>query len=130
LGETDDLILRLYQAFRRQDLDELIDGMHPDARFKAVPSARTYVGRDEIRQFFENDIDSLAEFDFRVVNVQAEGDRALIHGRNRIREDGDLHDAPIYWVGQVRDGMLHRFDPFTQIEEATAVFRGETTAGP
>ena len=30
----------MYRAYRRQDLDELIDGMPPDARFKPVPSAR------------------------------------------------------------------------------------------
>jgi len=34
LGETEDLILALYGAFRRQDLDVVVGGMHPDATFK------------------------------------------------------------------------------------------------
>jgi ketosteroid isomerase-like protein len=128
LGDTEDLILRLYSAYRRQDIDELIDGMHPEAAFKPVPSARTYHGREDIRLFFEQEIHELAEFDFRVLSVQEDGDRALLHGKNRIRESGELRDAPIYWVSGVRDGMLHTFEPYARIEDAAAAF-GRTAAG-
>jgi ketosteroid isomerase-like protein len=125
LGDTEDLILGLYRAYRRQDLDELIDGMHPDAQFKPVPSARTYHGRDDIRLLFEHDIHMLPEFDFRVLAVEAEGDRVLLHGKNRIREAGDVRDAPIYWVGEFSDGLLHRFEPYARLDEATAAFGGQ-----
>jgi len=122
LGEPEDLILGMYRAYRRQDLDELIDGMHPDARFKPVPSARVYEGRDDIRLLFEHDIHMLAEFDFRVISVQERGDCVLLHGKNRIREAGHVRDAPIYWVGRFRDRLLEHFEPFERIEEADAAF--------
>ena len=128
MGDTEDLILRLYTAYRRQDLDDLMDGMHPEVRFRPVPSARQYIGRDDLRLFFEDEIHDLAEFDFRVITVQEEGDRALLHGRNRIREGGDLRDAPIYWVSTIRDGMMDTFEPYADHDEALAAFRGE--AGP
>jgi ketosteroid isomerase-like protein len=124
LGEMEDLILGLYGAFRRQDLDELVAGMHPEASFQPVTSARVYRGRDEIRRLFEVEIHTLAEFDFRVITVQERGNRALLHGRNRIWADGGVHDAAIYWVAESRDGMLHSFEPFTAIEDATAAFSG------
>jgi ketosteroid isomerase-like protein len=124
LGETQDLILGVYGAYRRQDLDDLIAGMHPDAVFKPVPSAATYRGRDEIRRFFEHDIHELAEFDFRVVTVQESGARALLHGKNRIHEGGELRDAPIYWYAEVKDGMLYRLYPYAQISDAAAAFQG------
>ena len=73
----------MYRAYRRQDLDELIDGLHPDAHFKPVPSARTY----------------------------------------------HVRDAPIYWVGRFRDGLLENFDPYDQIDDATAAFGGRTADG-
>jgi ketosteroid isomerase-like protein len=129
LGETEDLILALYGACRRQDVDELIAGMHPDASFKPVPTAATYRGREEIRRFFEHDIHTLAEFDFRVVFVQDSGARALLHGKNRIREAGELRDAPIYWYAEVRDGMLHTFEPYAEIFEATAAFEAGKDQG-
>jgi ketosteroid isomerase-like protein len=122
LGETADLILALYGAYRRQDLDALVAGMHPDAAFKPVPSAPVYRGRDEIRRFFEHDIHSLAEFDFRVITVQEAGFRALLHGKNRIRDVEEVRDAPIYWYAEVRDGMLHTFEPYAEIADATAAF--------
>jgi ketosteroid isomerase-like protein len=124
LGQTEDLVLAIYGAYRRQDIDEVVAGMHPDAVFKAVPSGVTYRGRDEIRRFFEDEIHSLAEFDFRVVTVQEDGQRALLHGKNRIRDAGEVRDAPIYWYAEVRDGMLHRLQPYAEISDATAAFEG------
>ena len=118
----------MYRAYRRQDLDEVIDGMHPDAQFRPVPSARSYHGRDDIRLLFEHDIHTLAEFDFRVVNVQEQGDRVLLHGKNRVRGSDEVRDAPIYWVGQFRDGLLRWFDAFEKIEDAAAAF-GPDPAG-
>jgi ketosteroid isomerase-like protein len=118
----EDLILGLYSAYRRQDLDELIDGMHPDAQFTPVPSARVYHGRDDIRLLFEHDIYTLAEFDFRVLAVQEDGECVLLHGKNRIREAGQVRDAPIYWVGRFRDRLLHTFEPYERIEDAAAAF--------
>ena len=129
MGEPADLILGLYSAYRRDDLDELIDGMHPDAQFRPVPSARVYNGRDDIRLLFEHDIYRLAEFDFRVLAVQEHGDRVLLHGKNRIREGGNVRDAPIYWVGEFIERMLHRFEPYDRMEDAAAAFGGEPIAG-
>jgi ketosteroid isomerase-like protein len=125
LGDAEDLILGLYGAYRRQDLDELIGGMHPDAQFRPVPSARMYHGRDDIRLLFEHDIHLLPEFDFRVVSVQEDNDRVLLHGKNRVREEGGMRDAPIYWVGYFRDGLLHWFDAYDGIEAATTAFGSE-----
>ena len=100
--------------------------MHPDAQFRPVPSARSYHGRDDIRHLFEHDIHTLAEFDFRVVDVREDGDNVLLHGKNRIREAGNVRDAPIYWVGCFRDRLLYRFDAFDGIEEAMAAYGSET----
>ena len=112
----------MYSAYRRQDLDELIGGMHPQARFRPVPTARVYEGRNDIRLLFEQDIHTLAEFDFRVISVQERGDCVLLHGKNRIREAGDVRDAPIFWVGRFRDRLLESFEPFERLEDADAAF--------
>jgi ketosteroid isomerase-like protein len=129
LGEAENLILGLYSAYRRQDLDELIVGMHPDADFKPVPSARVYHGREDIRLLFEHDIYTLAEFDFRVLSVMEDGDYVLLHGKNRIREAGQMRDAPIYWVGRFRDGLLEKFEPYERLEDANAAFGGGVSRG-
>ena len=122
LGETEDLILALYGAFRRQDLDVVVGGMHPDATFKPVSSAQTYRGREEIRRFFEHDIHGLAEFDFRVLTVQESGSRALLHGRNRVRSADEVRDVPIYWYAEVEDGMLRTFRPYAQLADAIETY--------
>jgi ketosteroid isomerase-like protein len=125
LGDAEDLILGIYRAYRRQDLDEVIGAMHPEAQFKPVPSARVYKGRDDIRLLFEEDIHQLAEFDFRVISVQEQDSRVLLHGKNRVRGSGGMRDTPVYWVGEFNDGLLYRFEPFSDLDEATEAFGGE-----
>jgi hypothetical protein len=125
LGEPEDLILGLYSAYRRDDLDALVAGLHPEAEFKPVPTARTYRGREDIRLLFEHDIYRLAEFDFRVLSVQEQGECVLLHGKNRVRDEREVHDAPIYWVGEFRDSLLRRFAPFERYEDALSALGGE-----
>jgi ketosteroid isomerase-like protein len=127
LGETEDVILALYGAFRRQDLDVLVAGMHPDAVFKPVTTSQTYRGREEIRRFFEHDIHELAEFDFRVLTVQESGPRAVLHGRNRVRSADDVRDLPIYWYAEVDDGMLRKFEPHAQLADAMEAYEAGGT---
>jgi hypothetical protein len=122
VGRTEELILKLYEAFRRQDIDELVGGMHPKAEFKPVPSSRAYLGPEDIRLFFEKDIYELAEFDFRVVSVLEYGDKALLFGRHRIWEDDELKDKSIFWASEVEDGMLAKFEPFERITDAVSAF--------
>ena len=110
LGETEDLILALYGAFRRQGLDVVVGGMHPD-------------------------IHGLAEFDFRVLTVQESGSRALLHGRNRVRSADEVRDVPIYWYAEVEDGMLRTFRPYAQLADARSRLTGRggpkaSQAGP
>jgi ketosteroid isomerase-like protein len=129
VGRTRDLILRLYGAYRRQDIDEVIDGMHDSAEFRPVPSTRVYHGPDDIRTFFEHDIDELEEFDFRVASVLEQDEQALLIGRYRQWEEGDLKDKSIFWIADVEDGKLCHFDPFDNISDAMAAFKGRLAAG-
>jgi hypothetical protein len=64
-----------------------------------------------------------------VLAVQEDGDHVLLHGKNRIREAAHMRDAPIYWVGRFRDGLLENFEPYARIDDATAAFRAGTAGG-
>jgi ketosteroid isomerase-like protein len=118
-----DTILRLYAAYRRQDIDEVVAGMHDQARFQAVPSTRVYKGPDDIRLFFEKEIHEIAEFDFRVESVEESAHVVLLMGRFRIFEDGEAKDHPIAWLSAMRDGQILEFQPFTNPQEAVEKFR-------
>ena len=86
MGETEDLILAIYGAYRR--------ARHPLARRVRLPAR----------------------------HPQEAGPVALLHGKNRIREAGEMRDTPIYWFAEVRDGWLHTFRPYVEISKATAAF--------
>jgi len=103
--------------------------MHDSAEFRPVPSARVYRGPDDIRTFFEHDIDELDEFDFRVASVLEQDEQALLIGRYRQWEEGDLKDKSIFWIADVEGGKLFTFDPFDNISDAMAAFKGRLAAG-
>jgi ketosteroid isomerase-like protein len=116
-------ILRLYGAYRRQDIDEVVAGMDEQARFQAVPTSRVYCGRDDIRLFFDKEIHDLAEFDFRVESVEESGNVVLLMGRFRIFQDGETEDLPIGWLATMKDGLILQFEPFADRAQAVEKFR-------
>jgi ketosteroid isomerase-like protein len=116
-------ILRLYAAYRRQDIDEVVAGMHEQARFQAVPTTRVYAGRDDIRLFFEREIHDLDEFDFRVESVEERAQVVLLMGRFRLFEDGRTTDHPIGWLSTMKDRLILEFQPFMDPQEAVEKFR-------
>ena len=116
-------ILRLYGAYRRQDMDTIVAGMDAQARFQAVPSSRVYEGPEDLRLFFEKEIHDLEEFDFRLESAEEHGDVVLLMGRYRIFQDGAAKDLPIGWLATMRDGRILAFEPFTDPAEAVERFR-------
>jgi ketosteroid isomerase-like protein len=116
-------ILRLYAAYRRQDIDEVVAGMHGRARFQAVPSTRVYEGPEDIRLFFETEIHDIAEFDFRVESVEESAPVVLLMGRYRIFEEGAVRDRPIAWLSTMEKGQIREFQPFTDPQEGVEKFR-------
>lgn len=116
-------ILRLYGAYRRQDIEEVVAGMHEHARFQAVPSTRVYEGPEDIRLFFETEIHDIAEFDFRVESVEESGPVVLLLGRYRIFEEGEAKDRPMAWLSTMENGQIREFQPFTDPQEGVEKFR-------
>jgi ketosteroid isomerase-like protein len=116
-------ILRLYGAYRRQDMDEIVAGMDEQARFQAVPTSRVYEGRADIRLFFEKEIHDLEEFDFRLDSVEENADVLLLMGRYRIFQEGEAKDLPIGWLATMKDGRILAFEPFADPAEAVEKFR-------
>ena len=116
-------ILRLYAAYRRQDIEEVVAGMHDRARFQAVPSTRVYEGPEDIRLFFEKEIHETAEFDFRFESVEESAQVVLLMGRFRIFEEGEAKDRPIAWLSTMEDGRIRELQPFTDPQEGVEKFR-------
>ena len=106
-------VQRMFAAFGAGDLDALVETVHPESRwtyYGANPrlAAATFVGRAEVRRFFEGILTRLTITEFNTDQFVADGDTVVIFGS----EAGTVRDAgqPFrnVWAQKyvVRDGLI------------------------
>ena len=78
-------VRRMFDAFAKGDLDRLLETVHPDSRWTYVganprPVKRVYVGREDIRKFFDRILQNLTMTTFRPREFVAENDTVVVIG--------------------------------------------------
>lgn len=78
-------VQRMFAAFGAGDLDALVETVHPDSRWTYIGAnpllARAdFVGRDQVREFFQGILDRLAMTAFNTDQYVAEGDTVVVFG--------------------------------------------------
>jgi SnoaL-like protein len=128
VGKTEDIILRNYEAFRRGDIDRVLEGW--DAQGLLIPFGRrrSYKGHDELRQYLEKDIYEAPEFDFRVYTILEQGRFALIFGRYSVREQGRVVDRGVFGISEAEDQKLLSWEAFDHVGEAFTEFKRRLSA--
>jgi ketosteroid isomerase-like protein len=79
------VVQRMLEAFQDRDLDRLVETVHPDSRWTYVganprPAKGVYVGRDGVRNFFENIIRNLTITIFNAREFVTEANSVVIFG--------------------------------------------------
>ena len=112
---------RFYETFLRGDLKALRNLVADDFvlsnDFTArVPTAGVFEGRDGLERFFAILGEVISEVHtFEADEFIASGDRVAVlgHERMRVKETGRLVDAKWVQVGRFRDGLMIRFDEYS-----------------
>jgi uncharacterized protein len=76
-------VRRMFEAFAKGDLDRLLDTVHPDSRWTDVganprPVKRVYVGREDIRKFFDRILQNLTMTTFHPREFVTENDTVVV----------------------------------------------------
>jgi ketosteroid isomerase-like protein len=123
MGKTEDIILHNYEAFRRGDIDSVLEGWHEDGLLIPFGRRRSYEGHGQLRQYLEKDIYEAPEFDFRVYTVLEQGDFALIFGRYSLREEGRVVDKGVFGISRAEGQKLRSWEAFDHVGEAFTEFK-------
>jgi ketosteroid isomerase-like protein len=118
------LVKKLFDAFKRRDLDATLELMDPKVEFFAPTATLThegtsYRGHDGIRTYFA-DVERLWE-ELRVMPAEylAEGDRVLVLGQIHARGAvGYLADSPAGWLWRLAGGKIINGHVYTDPDEA------------
>jgi len=87
ISENDPIgtVQRMFDAFRRGDLDRLIETVHPDSRWVYVganpqPTKAEFAGRPRVRSFFERILRRIEMIDFTTTEFIVEGNTVVVFG--------------------------------------------------
>jgi limonene-1,2-epoxide hydrolase len=128
VGQTEEIVLRYYEAFRRGDVDGVIEGWHPEGVLIPLGRRRTYRGHDELRLYLEKDIYEAPEYDFRIYTVLEQRGFALTFGRYSIREGDAVIDRGVFCISEVVDGKLCSWEAFEHVGQAFAELKQRLAA--
>jgi ketosteroid isomerase-like protein len=118
------LVKRLFDAFKRRDVDATLELMDPEIEFIA-PTATlahegtSYQGHDGIRTYFA-DVERLWE-ELRVMpdEYRAEGNKVLVLGEIHARGAvGYLAESPAGWLWELADGKVIHGHVYTNPDDA------------
>ena len=78
-------VQRMFDAFRRGDLDGLIETVHPDSRWtyfgaNPKPTKAEFAGRPRVRSFFERIIRRIEMMEFTPTDFIVEGNAVVVFG--------------------------------------------------
>jgi uncharacterized protein len=124
MSQADIETLRLgYEAFSRGDWEAAFRGAHPDLELKTadrVTNPGTYRGQEEVKRFFEDQLEPFEEVTAEPQEFFDHGDRIVVFVRMRFRPRGSSAQVEnrIGHVWTMRDGKVVRFEVFPEREKA------------
>jgi uncharacterized protein len=124
------LVMKLYEAFKRGDMETLLGGMADNIEWVTpgppeIPVAGKRSGREGVAQFFKllNDHEEMQEFE--VQEFIAENGFVVVLGRyqSRIKSTGKTARSPFVHVYTVNNGKVTRFREFFDTANALDAYR-------
>jgi ketosteroid isomerase-like protein len=120
--EVTDRVKRLFVAFNERDWDALFAELDPEVEYMPIEEHATIRGREAFTEYLERWLEAWETFmgEAEEIEVTPAGDRAFLALRFRGsgKGSGVAIDDPIFWVGELRGGRLHRISEYTNREEA------------
>jgi ketosteroid isomerase-like protein len=122
------LVERLFEAFNRRDLVEIVELCDEEMEFLAVTAEEVgrmapYVGPQGLREYLADVAKVWEELLITPKEVESDGDRHLVRGRvyRRSRDLGIL-DMPAAWIWETREGRFVSGEVYADPELAAERF--------
>ena len=112
-------VRRFVDAFNAEDLDALVETLTEDVEIQG--SRGLVEGRDEVRQWATRKPSGELTQRLALDGVTEHGAHAIATVRREWlwREDGTVAEAEkIFYVATMRDGLICRWAPFTDLDDA------------
>jgi len=113
------VVRRMWTAYREGGVEAALPVLHPDVEFVAVDGT-SYAGHDGVRSFFKAFADQGQTFEASPYSFEGRGEAVLVAGHRRIHSADRTTGAYLYFVHQLRDGLIVRLSAHSTREAALA----------
>jgi ketosteroid isomerase-like protein len=114
------VVRRAIDAWNRRDLEAALELTHPQCENRSAQATETVYGREGVAATFRDWFEAFEEYQMEPEDFIVSGDRVLVPGRQRARGKGSgvLIEERFYQLYRVRDGMIVRFDEYSDEDQA------------
>jgi ketosteroid isomerase-like protein len=128
----EEIVARLFEAFNRRDLPDILRLVHPEVVFQPMTAAVTqagepYLGHKGIRRYARDIEMHWEELTVHPKQIRAAGQAVvalgLVSGRGA---GGSFSDAPTTWVVKFRDGLVAHAQIFSDERNVVHALLGES----
>jgi ketosteroid isomerase-like protein len=113
------VVQRMFSAFEERDLEKLLATVHPDSRWTYVganprPAKGTYLGRDNVRRFFERILANLDITSYEAREFVTENDTVVVFGYESGTVNATGEPFRNEWVQKyvVRDNLITEMEEY------------------
>lgn len=131
-----DLILSLYDEFRRGDIAAVMSHLDPQAELvfegsSDIPWSGNRHGHDGWAQFFQTLSEHLDEITLLLEPFAVQGDHLVVAGRYqaRVKRNGKRIDSPLVHLWTLRNGLVMRCQEMTNTAAEVAACLAGAAAG-
>jgi ketosteroid isomerase-like protein len=117
---VEQVIRRAIDAWNRRDLETALARTHPQCESRSVQATETAFGREGVAATFRDWFETFDDFRMEPEDFIVSGDQVLVPMRQRARGKGSglQIDERFYQLYTVRDGMIIRFDEYSDEDRA------------
>jgi ketosteroid isomerase-like protein len=118
------LVREFIAAWNRQDLNALLERMHPDCELLGAESIQPIRGHDEFKASFGTWFEAFETFSADPDEFEVDGERVLAHvtQRGRGKASGVEVEQVFHQLFRLSDGLVIRFEEFADEADARRAF--------
>jgi len=114
-----DVVQQLIEAWKRRDVDGVLDLLTDDVVYHYHVGSRPLVGKSWVRGFLEKFGDGQSDVRWRIVNHAQNGDVLLVEGvDDYVDRAGKRVRTPYMGAFELREGRIHRWRDYLDLEVA------------
>jgi ketosteroid isomerase-like protein len=112
-SQTDHLALarHVFAWFEQNDVESFLAALHPDVRaHPSIHGGPMLHGRDAIARWWRQVGELGEDVEARPLDYEQRGDCVIVRGYLRYRDGRTLAESQIFWLYEMRDGLIVRLE--------------------